>query len=117
MTLSASTAQRHFVDHFVREKVACCYDVAAFEILALTPFCMEILGVRKWIIQCFNGVFSAKKFWLESGKNMQEYVHFLYFFTIVLQIFRFFSRARSTAGEGGTEKYQPWYQPPYQPST
>ena len=49
---------------------------------------------------------------------MQECVHFLYFFTIVLQIFPvFFARARSTAGQGGTEKYQPWYQPPYQPST
>ena len=40
------------------------------------------------------------------------------FFTIVLQIFPFvfFSRARSTAGEGGTEKYRSWYLPPYQPS-
>ena len=41
-----------------------------------------------------------------------------FIFTTVLQIFPiFFSRARSTAGDGGTEKYQPWYQPPYQPST
>ena len=62
MTLSASTAQRHFVDPFVRENVACGYDrcdVMAFESLTLTPFCMEILGVRKWIFQCYNGVFSA----------------------------------------------------------
>ena len=85
-----------------------------FERLTLTPFCMEILGVRKWIFQCLT-VFSVR-FWLESGKNMQEYFHF--FFTFFLQIFPvFFSRARSTAREGGIEKYQPWYQPPYQPST
>ena len=62
MHLSASTAQRHFVDPIVRENVACGYgrcDVMAFESLTLTPFCMEILGVRKRIFQCFNGVFSA----------------------------------------------------------
>ena len=55
MTLSASTAQRHFVDPFVRENVACgsdrC-DVMAFESLTLTPFCMEILGVK-------NGYFNV----------------------------------------------------------
>ena len=62
MTLLASTAQRHFVDHFVRENVACGYDrydVMAFESLTPTPFCIEILGVRKWIFQCFNDIFSA----------------------------------------------------------
>ena len=48
---------------------------------------------------------------------MQEYVHFLYFLQQFCRYSLFFSRARSTAGEGGTEKYQPWYQPPYQPST
>ena len=37
----------------------CRCDVMVFESLTLTPFCMEILEVRKWIIQCFNGVFSA----------------------------------------------------------
>ena len=48
----------------------------------------------------------------KSGKNMQEYVNFLDFFTIVLQIFPvLLSRVRSTAGEGGTEKYWPSYQP------
>ena len=62
MTFSASAAQSHFIDPFVRENIACGYDrcdVMTFESLTLTPFCMEILGVRKWIIQCFNGVFSA----------------------------------------------------------
>ena len=54
----------------------------------------------------FSGVFSA--IWLESGKYMQEYAHFLY----LLHIFAdspcfFFSRARSTAGEGGTENIGP----------
>ena len=49
---------------------------------------------------------------------MQEYVNFLYFYNCFADIsYFFFSRARSTAGEGGTERYQPWYQPPYQPST
>ena len=61
MTLSAAKAQRHFIDPFVRENIARGYDVMlmAFESLTLTPFCMEILGVRKWIFQCFNSVFSA----------------------------------------------------------
>ena len=59
MTSSAAKAQRHFVDSFVRENVACGYDVVTFESLTLTPFCMEILGVRKLIFQCFNSVFSA----------------------------------------------------------
>ena len=88
----------------------------AFESLTLTPFCMEILGVRKWIFQYFNSVFSA----ILVGIR-QKYARIRplsLFFTIVLQILPvFFSRARSTAGEGGTEKYQPWYQPWYQPST
>ena len=62
MTLSDSTAQRHFFDPFVLENVACGYDrcdVMAFESLMLTPFCMEKLSVRKWIFQCFNDDFSA----------------------------------------------------------
>ena len=52
----------HHVDPFVRENVACVYDVVTSwrsKVLTLTPFCMEILGVRKWIFQCFNSVFSA----------------------------------------------------------
>ena len=45
---------------------------------------------------------------MESDKIMQEYVHFL-FFTIVFADIScfFFSRARSTAGEGGTENISP----------
>ena len=42
---------------------------------------------------------------------------FFIYYNCFANIPGFFSRARSTAGEGGTEKYQPWYQPPYQPST
>ena len=42
-------------------------DVMVFESLTLTPFCMEILGVRKWIFQCFNSVFSV--ILMESGKK------------------------------------------------
>ena len=43
------------------------------------------------------------RFWLESGKNMQEHVHFLYLFQIFCRcslLLFFFSRVRSTAGGG-----------------
>ena len=87
-----------------------------FESLTLTPFCMEILGVKKNDISRFLAVFSVR-FWLESGKMCKNKSTF-FIFTIFLQIFPvFFSRGRSTPGEGGTGKYWPPYQPPYQPST
>ena len=90
-------------------------DVMAFKSLTLTPFCMEILGVRKWIFQCFNSVFSAILIGIRLKYARTRPL------SLFLQLFcrysLFFSRARSTAGEGGTGKYQPWYQPPYQPST
>ena len=83
MTLSAAEAQRHFVDPFVRENVACGYDVMAFESLTLTPFCIEILGVRKWIFQqCFQCDFGCNQ--VKKCKNTST---FFIFFTIVLQIF------------------------------
>ena len=65
----------------------------------------------------FFAVFSVR-FWLESGKMCKNKSTF-FIFTFFLQIFPvfFFSRARSTPGEGGTEKYRPPKQPPYQPST
>ena len=73
---------------------------------------MEILSVRKWIFQGFNSVFSANLVGIRE--KFARIRPLSLFFTIILQIFPvFFSRARSTAGEGGTEKYQP----PYQPST
>ena len=54
------------------------------------------------------------RFWLESGKKYAKIRPlFLFFYNCFANIPCFFSRARSTAGEGGTEKYQP----PYQPST
>ena len=87
-----------------------------FESLTLTPFCSETLGLKYGYFSVFSGVFSVR-FWLESGKMCKNKSTF-FIFTIFLKIFPvFFSRARSTPGEGGTEKYQPWYQPPYQPST
>ena len=52
----------HFVNPFVRENVARVFEDVVrftFESLTLTPFRIEILSVRKWIFQCFNGVFSA----------------------------------------------------------
>ena len=42
------------------------------------------------------------RFWLESGKILQEHVYFI--FTFFEDIPFFFSMARSTAGEDGTEK-------------
>ena len=47
-----------------------CCDVITFESLMLTPFCMEKLGVRKWIFQCFSGVFSVTLVGIRL--NMQE---------------------------------------------
>ena len=87
----------------------------AFESLTLTPFCMEILGVRKWIFQCFNSVFSAILVGIRQ-KICKNTSTFFIVYNSFADIPYFFSRARSTAGEGGTEKYQR-YQPPYQPST
>ena len=92
-----------------------CCDVMTFESLTLTPFCMEILGVRKWIFQCFWWCFQC-----DFGWNQVKYTgigplsSFLHFFA---NIPFFFSRARSAPREGGTGKYRPPYQPPYQPST
>ena len=121
MTLSTSTHKAaltdHFADPFVRENVARLFDIV------VTSWRSKV-----WILygdtQCKNmdismslALFSVR-FWLESGK-MCKYKSTFFIFTILLQIFPvfFFSRARSITGEGGTEKYQPWYQPPYQPST
>ena len=69
-----------------------------------------------------NGYFNALtvfsvRFWLESGKICKNTFTFFIFYNCFADIPFFFSRMRSTAGEGGTEKHQPWYQPPYQPST
>ena len=44
------------------------------------------------------------RFWLESGKNMQEHVHFLYLFQIFCRcsLLLFFSQGRDQLlGEGG----------------
>ena len=58
----------------------------------------------------FLAMFSVR-FWLESGKMCKNKSTF-FIFASFLQIFPvFFSRARSTPGEGGTGKYQPLYQP------
>ena len=67
-------------------------DVMAFESLTLTPFCMEILGVRKWIFQCFNSVFSAILVGIRW--KYARIRPFSLFFTIVLQIFPVFSPGR-----------------------
>ena len=52
---------------------------------------MEILSVKTWIFQCFSGVFSA----ILAGirQNVQEYVHFPYFYNFCADI-PFFSPVR-----------------------
>ena len=86
----------------------------AFESLTLTPFCMEILGVRKWIFQCFNSVFSAIV--MESGKNMQEHVHFLYFYNCFADIPCFVFQGRDQLlGRAGQENISPGISPRISP--
>ena len=63
-----------------------------FENLTLTLFCMEMLGVGSGYFNVLV-VFSVQ-IWLQSGKNMQEYVNFCHFITIVFQIFPVFSPVR-----------------------
>ena len=113
MTLSAAEAQRHFVDPFVRENVACGYDVMAFESLTLTPFCIEILGVRKWIFQqCFQCDFGCNQ--VKKCKNTST---FFIFFTFVLQIFPdFFSTGRDQLlGRAGQKNISPGISPRISP--
>ena len=69
---------------------------------------------KKMDILMFKQCFQCDLNWnqVKICKNTSTF----FIFTIVLQIFPgFFSRARSTAGEGGTGKYQPWYQPRISP--
>ena len=52
----------HFANPFFRKTLRVPLTlmyVMTSESLTLMPFRMEILGVRKWIFQCFSGVFSA----------------------------------------------------------
>ena len=86
----------------------------AFESLTLTPFCMEILGVRKWIFQCLT-VFSVQ-FWLELGKNMQEYVNSLYFLQLFCRYSLFFSPGRDQLqGRAGQKNISPGISPNISP--
>ena len=71
-----------------------------FESLTLTPFCMEILGVKNGYFNVFSGVFCA--IWLESGKMCKNKSIFFIFTFLFADIPCFFSRARSTPGDGGT---------------
>ena len=51
------------------------------------------------------------QFWLELGKNMQKYVHLL-FFTIVLQLFPVFSPGRDQLlGRAGQKNISPGISP------
>ena len=81
-----------------------------FESLMLTPFCMEILGVKNGYFNVFS-VFSVR-FWLESGK-MCKIKSTFFIFTIFLQIFSVFSLGEINSGGGRDRKISA----PYQPST
>ena len=48
-------------------------------------------------------VFSVR-FWLESGKNMQEYVHFLYFLQLFCRYSVFFFLQGEINGWGGRDR-------------
>ena len=51
------------------------------------------------------------RFWLEVGKNMQEYVHFI-FFKIVLQMFPVFSPGQDQLlGRAGQKNISPGISP------
>ena len=123
MTLSASTHKAaltdHFADPFVRENVARLFDIV------VTSWRSKVWSWRHFVwrnwckkmdISMFLAVFSVR-FWLESGKMWKNKSTFFIFTFFCRYSLFFISRARSTPGEGGTGKYQPWYQPPYQPST
>ena len=60
-----------------------------FESLTLTPFCMEIFGVKKMDISMLLAVFSVR-FWLESGQMCKNKAAII-IFTIFLQVFPVFS--------------------------
>ena len=92
----------------------CRCDVMAFESLPPTPFCLEILSVRKWIFQCFNGVFSAI---LVGIRLMYARICPLsLFFTIVLQIFPVFSLGRDQLlGRAGQKNISPGISPRISP--
>ena len=63
---------------------------------------MEILGVKKWIVQCLNSVFSA--IGLDSGKKNARFRPLSLFFTIVLQIFPVCSPGRDQLLERADRK-------------
>ena len=52
------------------------------------------------------------QFWLESGKNMQEYVHFLYFLQLFCRYSLFFSPGRDQLlGRAGQKNISPGISP------
>ena len=86
----------------------------AFESLTSTPFCLEILSVRKRIYQCFEAVFSAI---LVGIRLMYARIRPLsLFFTIVLQIFPVFSLGRDQElGRAGQKNISPGISPRISP--
>ena len=81
-----------------------------FESLTLTPFCMEILGVKKIGISMFVVVFSVR-FWLESGKMCKNKSTF-FIFTFFCRSSLFFSPGRDQLSwRGGQENIGPRISP------
>ena len=89
-------------------------DVMVFESLTLTPFCMEILGVRKWIFQCFNSVFSV--ILMESGKKYARTRPLSLFLQLFCRYSLFFFPGRDQLlGRAGQENISPGISPRISP--
>ena len=122
MTLSASTHKAaltdHFADPFVRENVARRFDVVLRHDVRKFDADAILYGdtrCKKMNTSMFKRCFQRDFGWnqVKICKNTSTF----FIFTTVFCRYSLFFFSRSTAGEGGTEKYQPWYQPWYQPST
>ena len=82
-----------------------------FESLTLTPFCMEILGVKKMDISMFLAVFSVR-FWFEPYKMCKNKSTFIIFTIICRYTLLFFSPGRDQPlGRAGLENIGPRISP------
>ena len=103
MTLSASTHKAALTDHFADPFVLwhCC-DVMTFKSLKLTPFCMEILGVKNGYFNVL-AVFSVW-FWFKTGKMCKNKSTFFIFTIFFADIPCFFFQGEINSWEGRDRK-------------
>ena len=81
----------------------------AFESLTLTPFRLEILGVRKLIFNVLTVI--SVRFWLESGKICKNTSTFFIFYNCFADI-PFFSPGRDQLlGRAGQKNISPGISP------